>query len=729
MTLSVWRYAHLALALVSCVFISLASLTGIILAIDAVNEKLPPYKVENFDTITLAESLPILRKTYPEISEISVDHNGFVTLQGMDADDNDVTAYINPATGKILGAPQKKSEFIQWVTSLHRSLFLHEAGRLFVGVNAFLLLLIVISGTALIVQRQSGFKRFFGKITKDGFYQYYHVIFGRLMLIPVFVLALTGTYLSMDRFHLFGEDTVKHDIKDADQTIPEQQDVATFSVFKNTKIAEVQKIEFPFTDDADEYYTLKLYDREMVINQFTGAVLSEVPYKTTTVFASVSLMLHTGRAGITLAIILALASLSLLFFIYSGFAITLRRRATRIKNKYTPQESTIILLAGSENGSTLRFANAIHQQLLSLGHASYLAQANDYTIYPKAEHLILFTATHGLGDAPSNAGKLLAQITAKPQRQSIAISVVGFGSKAYPDFCGFAKKAETTFGKQSWAIPALPLHSVNDKSSTEFTAWVKAWSEAANISLNTTPALYNNKPAGLKNFTVSGKQTDGEQTFVLTLKAPAFTPFTSGDLLAIYPDNDGTERLYSIGKIDDKIQLVVKLHENGKGSTFLHNLTIGDGFKARIVRNVSFYLPEKTNVIMVANGTGIAPFLGMFATGTKNYDYQLYCGFRRETSLTTQFRNFAADEMQRHHLKGFHIAFSREANKMYVMDLIRRDATYFTSHLKNGGVVMLCGAIAMQQDVEATLDILLKEHGSQPLIYYKENRQIIADCY
>jgi sulfite reductase (NADPH) flavoprotein alpha-component len=40
MTLSIWRYAHLALALISSVFLLILSVTGVILAVGAVNEKL-----------------------------------------------------------------------------------------------------------------------------------------------------------------------------------------------------------------------------------------------------------------------------------------------------------------------------------------------------------------------------------------------------------------------------------------------------------------------------------------------------------------------------------------------------------------------------------------------------------------------------------------------------------------------------------------------------------------
>ena len=61
MTLSIWRYAHLALAYLSAAFLLILSITGVILAFDAVQEKTPAYRVENFDSITLAEVIPTLR--------------------------------------------------------------------------------------------------------------------------------------------------------------------------------------------------------------------------------------------------------------------------------------------------------------------------------------------------------------------------------------------------------------------------------------------------------------------------------------------------------------------------------------------------------------------------------------------------------------------------------------------------------------------------------------------
>jgi sulfite reductase (NADPH) flavoprotein alpha-component len=634
MTLSFWRYSHLALAVFSAAFLVLASVTGVILAVEAIQEKTPPYKVENFEKITLGETLPVLKKAYPEITELSVDHNQFVTLQGIDQEDNDVNAYIDARTGKILGEPIKKSEFIQWTTALHRSLFLKETGRFIVGFISFLLVLISISGFVLIINRQRSLRSLFSKIVKENFAQYYHIFLGRLSLIPILIIALSGTYLTLEKFNFFLEKTDSQEKTEMVATTPISKKGTATSVFKITLLTDVQKIEFPFSDDPEEYYIITLKDREIEVNQITGAIVSETPFPLQTLVSDWSLDLHTGRTSILWAIILGIASLNILFFIYSGFAMTLKRRASRIKNKYKPEDSTFILLVGSENGSTLLFANAIQTQLLAHGEKVFLTEMNNYSVYPKAKHLIIFTSTHGLGDAPSNASKFISLINKTEQQQKINVSVVGFGSKAYPDFCGYARDIDAVLEKQNWAERLLELQTVNDKSAEEFVGWVKLWSAKTGIPLSTTPSLYNEVPKGLQKITVLNKTSisDTEHTFLLTLRASRNAKFTSGDLLAIYPANDNQERLYSIGNHNGNIQLVVKLHPSGLGSGYLYHVEPGSVFKARIIKNQTFHFPKQTSkVAFISNGTGIAPFLGMMEQNKKKTEIHLYCGFRKAT--------------------------------------------------------------------------------------------------
>ncbi|KVV13145.1 PepSY domain-containing protein [Flavobacterium sp. TAB 87] len=728
MTLSFWRYTHLALAVFSSLFLILASVTGTILAVDAIQEKIPSYQVANFDAITLQESILNLRKIYPEITEISIDHNKFVTLQGIDKEGADVNAYIDPLTGRIIGHPHKKSDFIQWITALHRSLFLHETGRFFVGLISFLLVLVSISGFALVVHRQRGLRNFFSTIIKEYLAQYYHVLLGRLALIPILIMALSGTYLSLERFNFF-ETTAdeKTTIETKSNAIPKN----TFD-FKNALLADVTKIEFPFSEDAEDYFTFQLKNKKIEIDQYSNEIIAEEIFPVSVIFSELSLDLHTGRASMIWAIILGLASLNILFFIYSGFAMTLKRRASRIKNKYNSKESKYILLIGSENGSSLRFANSVLNQLNDSGQKAHLAQLNEYTIYPNSDHLLIFTSTYGLGEAPVNASKFMRLVTEQQQEQPLNYTVVGFGSKAYPDFCGYARAIDSVLANQKWASRLIDLQTVNDKSADEFVNWIKLWNMKTSFDLSTTASVYNQIPKGLEKLMVLEKTmvSEKEQTFIITLRAGIRSKFSSGDLLAIYPANDNRERLYSIANIKGNIQLAVRLHPNGVGSEFLYNAQAGAVFKARIIRNNAFHFPEKIKkVALISNGTGIAPFLGMIAQNTKKAEIHLYSGFRQKTNSTAHYDNFTSKMIQKKRMKHFHVAYSREENQHYVMDLIKRDEDFFANLLRDGGTLMICGALKMQFDVENVLDAICLEKNNTALSEYKGNGQILTDCY
>ncbi|QHL89260.1 FAD-binding oxidoreductase [Nibribacter ruber] len=731
MTISIWRYSHLALAVSSFLLLTLASVTGILLAFEPIAKKTQPYRVDGVEQLTLAQSLPVLQKRYPEITEISVDAHQFVLLKGSDASGETVEAYVNPKTGEILGTPQKQSEFFLWVTDLHRSLFLKGMGRFFVGLTAFLLLLITISGTILIIQRQRGIKRFFTSIVKDSFAQYYHVVLGRLSLIPIFILALTGTYLSLERFELIKSEQVSTQVDfDAIKTGPAKP-LAEMAVFQDISMAEVESIEFPFSEDPEDYFTLQLKDREVAVNQITGDILSEVRYPTTQKLTTLSLDLHTGRTSIVWAIILLVASGNILFFIYSGFAITFKRRANRIKNKYPAKEARFILLVGSENGSTFHFAQAVYRQLLKQGKKPFLAELNQYTTYPKAEHILVFTATYGLGDAPTNAKKFATLVQSVPQAQPVQFSVVGFGSKAYPDFCQFAFEVHQALSQQPWATALVDVHTVNDRSPQEFSLWAEAWSSQAGLPLMVLPELRQVPAQKLETFTVTATtaQQHEEGTFLVRLKPAKRLKVTSGDLLAVYPENDHRERLYSVGLVDNALQVSVRLHPNGLGSGFLHRLTPGQTLQAKLVPNPHFHFPKKAPaVVMIANGTGIGPFLGMIGQNSPKTAIHLYCGFRSSASFST-YQGYLEEQQSAQRLTYLQVAFSREGAKQYVSDLIDRDATFIANMLSTGGVLMICGSLAMQKDVTALLETICQTKLGQSLSHYQSRGQLLTDCY
>ena len=732
MTASIWRYAHLVLAILASIVLVIASLTGVVLAIDTASEQTNPYSVDNFDEITLNQFVPELKSKYPEITTISVDHNQFVSLEAFDADGNEIKGYINPNSGEILGKTIEKNEFVKWNITLHRSLFLHETGRFIVGFAAFLFFLIAISGTILLIKRQNGILKFFSKVSSDSLSQYLHVVTGRIMLIPVLIIALTGTYLFLIRFEIIPKEKVSKTSFAENKTLAKRP-ISDFAVFKEIKLAEVSKIEFPFMeDDPDEFFVLKLKDRELTLNQITGQIVAEKNYPFSQLAEKFSFDLHTGQINGVWAIILAFASLNILLFIYSGFAITLKRTKTKVKNKYKAKDCEFILLVGSENGTTFGFANQIHIQLQANGKKSFLTDMNHFAAFPSAKQLVVFTSTYGIGEAPTNASKFEKLVKQFSQNQKIAYSVVGFGSKSYPDFCEYAKNVDELLKQQSWTQKALKLYTVNDKSAEEFTKWVADWANINTLAIAIAPSLYSQKLPKLQQLKVIDRAeitSDDVTTFRVNLKSSVFTKFKSGDLLAIYPKNNSIERFYSVGKVNNSVQLIVRLHPNGLGSPFLYDLENGAEIKARLIKNSHFHFPKKASkVALISNGTGIAPFLGMLDENKKKIETHLYCGFRKENELTKRYAEIADKHLEDAKLNSFHLALSRQESPQYVMDLILRDQEFFLTLLKTNGVIMICGALKMQKDVESVLTCICEKDGCD-FQTFKSNGQILADCY
>ncbi|WP_025763303.1 PepSY domain-containing protein [Dyadobacter tibetensis] len=731
MTISIWRYSHLALAVSSFILLTLASVTGVILAFKPIQEKINPYRSDQFEALYLSDVIPQLRSQYPGITKLSIDANQFVQMKGTDQEGENMLVFVDPKTGNLLGKPEAPSEFFEWVTALHRSLFLHETGRFFIGLTSFLLLLITISGTVLIIQRQRGVRRFLTRIVRENFAQYYHVVLGRLSLIPIFLLALTGTYLSLARFELIDTAYILPDVDyDAIQDGP-PRDATSFDIFKNTPLSEIQSVDFPFSEDVEDYYTLQLKDRALHVNQVTGEILSEVKYPVSVVLTEWSVDLHTGRTNAFWAILLALASGNILFFIYSGFAITLKRRSGRIKNNFTAEESNFIILTGSENGSTFRFAQEIYKQLLQQGKKVYACELNDFQEFPKATHIIVMTATYGLGNPPTNAAQFAIKLAARPQVRQIHYSVVGFGSHAYPDFCKFAFEVDNLLSRQDWATPLVEIHTINDKSPQEFGQWASVWAQHAGVTLDLSTDLGQDQHTCPHNFTVTEKTvlTVPLDAFRLRLRPEGPYSYASGDLLAIYPGNDHRERLYSIGKVAGEIQLSIKLHPGGLGSEYLYGLQVGDRIHGRIDANPHFHFPEKARqVVMVSNGTGIAPFLGMIDEEAGDRERYLYCGFRDQASFSL-YESSIREHLNTGNLASFRLARSREGSRQYVKDLLAQDQELIVEVLKNNGVIMLCGSLAMQQDVVELLDGLCTTILGKTVSYYQSHGQILMDCY
>ena len=86
MTLSIWRYSHLTLAIASFVFVFLATITGIVLAFQPISEQMQPFKIESVNQLDVDQTITTFKDKYPEIINIEVDANQFVSASVITAD-------------------------------------------------------------------------------------------------------------------------------------------------------------------------------------------------------------------------------------------------------------------------------------------------------------------------------------------------------------------------------------------------------------------------------------------------------------------------------------------------------------------------------------------------------------------------------------------------------------------------------------------------------------------
>ncbi|AZJ36334.1 PepSY domain-containing protein [Tenacibaculum singaporense] len=725
MTTSIWRYSHLTLAISSFLFVLVAAVTGIVLSFEPISKQLSDYSISNTEEITLSHTISTLQKQYDEVISITVDENDFVSTSVVTKEGKSDTFYVNPITGEKLGDIEKKKPIFQFATSLHRSLFLKSTGRFIVGFISFLLCLIAVTGLILIAKRQGGFKQLFSKIVKENFEQYYHIIIGRYTLVPIIIITLTGVYLSLDRFSVLPKEKINHSYDFSPTSSNEKIAVADFPIFKNTSLNEIKSIEFPFSEDEEDYFFVKLNDSEVLIHQYTGNIISKENLSLTSILLNWSLLLHTGNGTIIWSIVLLLSSISILFFIYSGFAMTVKRaqKNSLPKNKTNKDSAEIIILVGSETNNTYPFASSLHNALIKKSIPVFIDILNNYTSYKNAKHLIILTSTYGEGEAPSNASKFLQLVQQTVIQNKINYSIVGFGSRAYPHFCQFAIDINSKLQQLPEFTPLLPVYKINNQSFQDFKTWGHLWSKKTSIQFELTQEVKKYKKQ--QTFTtVSKTELNNDDSFLVRLQPTKKIRFNSGDLLAITPKEDNIERLYSVGKIDNDIILSIKKHDLGVCSNLLYQLKQNEPLKASIKQNKEFYFPKKNKeVIFIANGTGIAPFLGMLQhkNDTKAH---LFWGGRTKESL-----KMYASLLKNIEKKNIHIAYSQEKEKEYIQDLLLKKETTISTVLQNGGTIMICGSIKMLKGVEKVLEQITSTKLNTSLDYFKKKNQIKTDCY
>ncbi|APQ18637.1 PepSY domain-containing protein [Maribacter hydrothermalis] len=731
MTISIWRYSHLTLALVSSLFLIVASVTGIILAVEPISHQAKGYAVENLNEVSLATAIDALKSTYDEVLGLEVESSGFVKASVLTMEIETLDVYFNPKTGEQLGEVKERPHVYTFATNVHRSLFLKSIGRFFVGLISLLLLIIAVTGLILLAKRQGGFLKLFSKVHKDYFELRYHVVLSRWFFIPIVILAFTGVYLSAEKFNLLPNAVVQQTELAVNKTVQEYKSILDIPFFKETSLADIRQVEFPFSDDPEEYYLIALQNREVAVNQHTGEIVSSGDYPFVTLASRLSLVLHTGEGNVIWSLVLLLASASILFFMYSGFVMTLKRRkkGKRIAKMTDKDECEFVILVGSESGTAFDFAQRFYNGLVQIGKKVYLTELNKYTNYAKVKNVIVFTSTYGKGEPPTNARKFSALFSKIKQPNITDFSVIGFGSLDYPDYCQFAIELDNQLSVAENFNQQLPLFKINKSDFNSFEQWMIQFHNKVGFTIPIEKPLLKKKKYKKIEFEVL-QRTDlnVDNTFLLRLQPKSKIDFTSGDLLAVFPNDDEMVRQYSIAKIDESILLSIKKHELGRGSNFLFNLKVGETLKAAIEENEDFHFSENSkNSIFISNGTGIAPFLGMISKNATN-NITMFWGGREKASMEIYNSVLEKEILNNENIQLF-TSFSREGKKQYVQDVVFEQKELVLRTINQGGTIMICGSLAMQHNVLDVLENLLEGNKTISFETFEKSEQLKTDCY
>ena len=192
-----------------------------------------------------------------------------------------------------------------------------------------------------------------------------------------------------------------------------------------------------------------------------------------------------------------------------------------------------------------------------------------------------------------------------------------------------------------------------------------------------------------------------------------------------------TPRLYSIAsapeEVGEEVHLTVGVlhyeHDgkaySGAASGYLGERLPEDGAARVFVEpNPNFRLPDdpQAAIIMIGNGTGIAPFRAFMQARVareapgKNWLVFGNPHFTEDFLYQTEWQGWQKDG----YLHRYSLAWSRDqAEKVYVQDKLREEAASVWQWLKDGAYVYVCGdATRMAKDVErALLDIIAGEGG------------------
>jgi len=719
------RKLHGLPGLIAAVFLVTLAVTGAILALapalDRAGAVVPPA-----GEVSVARMAGRVVANYPGTEQIVRDLSGQVVVY-YSRDGQAGADLVNPVTGERLGAYQPSAFFV-WIRDLHRSFLLDTPGRMMAGISAALMLLVCLSGMALLARRSGGWGALMRPLAGTGSKRV-HAEIARLAVLGLLLSALTGSFLSAQRFGLIPEVADPGPGFPAEVSGGQPRPVDQLQALSEVDLNDLRELVFPYPGDPRDVYSLTTSGGSGFVDQATGELLQFQPRSTGSVVRQWIMRLHTGEGLWWLGLLLGVAALSVPALSVTGAIIWWQRRRSSLQTRdnVAAAEADAIVLVGSEGGATRGFARALQTGLTRAGFRVHCADMNALAdSYPVASLLLVLTSTYGDGDAPASAGRFMERLRDFRAGSALKYAVLGFGDRQFPNFCRFALEVdEALAGKGLSQIQ--PVDLIDRCSAARFSEWGSRLGNAIGVPLALShdpvpPRTFRlelaeradygqavQAPTSILRFRLA-EAGQGWQSWFFRSGHPRLPAFEAGDLLGILPPQGQEARFYSLASSasDGVFEICVRKQPGGLCSGYLHGLQPGDCVEAFIRRNPGFRpVTGAVPVILIGAGAGIGPLAGFIRKNTARNPMYLYWGGRSADS-DFLYQPELGHYLEDRRLTGLSTAFSRSDEKAYVQDRLRQDQTALRQMIDTGAQVLVCGGRDMAAGVKQVFEEILQ---------------------
>ena len=718
------RRIHSLPALIATALLMVLAISGAILSINPAIERLGT-SVPGNGQISVATLAERVARHYPGVEQIQRSPSGSIIVY-YSQDGQTGAERVDPLSGQGIG-PYAPSPFTRWVKNLHRSFLADTPGRAVAGVSALTMLVLCLSGMALLIKRVGGWRQLMRPL-RGNFNQRWHAELGRVAVFGLLLSALTGLYMSAATFGLVSDGTQNEPDFPSVAATGMAAQIGTLPALQAIDLNDLRELVYPSPDNPQDFYSLRTAEGDGYVDQASGALLSWQAHDGVHKTYELIYQLHTGEGLWWLGLLLGLSVLSVPLMGATGITIWWQRRrlTPRIAANGGPQSADTVILVGSESNSTWGFATALHDALRETGQRVHTAPMNQLaTQYRQAKHLFILTSTYADGDAPSSANRFLTRLDKFSDGHKPSFAVLGFGDRQFPKFCQFARDTQDALLARGWQ-QSLELDTIDRQSTQEFARWGQAVGPLfeRELTLAYTPKHPQTQALQLISRSDYGAQVQAPTSilrfgpiapqsriarFGRLIGFNGLPRFEAGDLVAVVPPGSPVPRFYSLasGSKDGFLEICVRKQPGGLCSGMLHGLQPGERIDVFIQPNPSFRPASgKAPVILIGAGAGIGPLAGFIRNNTDKYPMYLYWGGRDPASdflYEPELSGYLADRR----LTELHAVFSRVNEGGYVQDRVLDNASQIRRLIAGGAQILVCGSRAMATSIMHALDGIL----------------------